>query len=81
MSGPKQATNIGGRITRSVSIPNDLHQKMQNHLTINWSAIAVRAFEDHILKIEEGAPSLEERIMVLEDQVNQLMKGKRNAHP
>ena len=81
MSGPKAAVSIGGRIQRSVSIPKELDLRMKQHPDMNWSVIAVSAFESHLLKLEEGAPSLEERVAVLEDQVNQLMKGKRHAHP
>jgi len=38
--------------TVSVSVPEDLRQKIVQHDEVNWSAVARRAFEEKIKQIE-----------------------------
>ncbi|MBN1385999.1 hypothetical protein JW968_03405 [Candidatus Woesearchaeota archaeon] len=39
-------------VSISVSVPEELRQRMEKHPDINWSAVARKAFEDHVEKIE-----------------------------
>ncbi len=36
----------------TVSVPDDLKKKMNEHSVINWSAVARQAFEEQITKLE-----------------------------
>lgn len=36
----------------TVSVPDDLKKKMEEHAVINWSAVARQAFEEQITKLE-----------------------------
>jgi len=36
----------------TLKIPDELREKLQEHKTVNWSAVARRAMQEHLNKIE-----------------------------
>lgn len=59
----------------TVSLPDDLHDAMQKHGDVNWSAVAAQAFRDTLRKITKGEVveclTLEERVQRIEKRLAQ----------